>query len=260
MPDSDILEEEPGPAPALYRASMERTSGRRGEEITNADQISLLNSSIEIAVKRQSDNCMQYLDSRISKISKPTTTNSDDLTFKGEGNKVQFKFNSERSSKLSEILECLQSRNYDSVEDVIKSEISQIGQRNKIIKIADRHGWDVVKEYAIHPLVDDNDDAVKPRATINIANRRRPKPYDRSVQPNFANQGRGSLFRRQYQQTMSKTGPQQSAFQPGSCFECHLPGHFARQCPYNNRRQFIPRKPPSATITAPGVDVSQSTQ
>ena len=95
MSDSDILEDEPGPAPALCRASVERTSGRRGEEITNADQISLLNSSIEIALKRQSDNFMQYLDSRISKISKPTTTNSDDFTFKGEGNKVQFKFNSE---------------------------------------------------------------------------------------------------------------------------------------------------------------------
>ena len=161
MSDGDILEDEPGPAPVLDRASVERTSGRRGEDITNADQISLLNSSIEIALKRQSDNVMQYLDSRISKISKPTTTNSDDLTFKGEGNKVQFKFNSERSSKLSEILECLQSRKYDSAEDVIKSEISQIGQRNKIIKIADRHGWDVVKEYTIHPLADDNDDAAK---------------------------------------------------------------------------------------------------
>jgi hypothetical protein len=34
---------------------VERTSGRRGEDITNADQISLLNSSIEIALKRQSD-------------------------------------------------------------------------------------------------------------------------------------------------------------------------------------------------------------
>jgi hypothetical protein len=77
--NSDILEEEPWPAPALYRRSMERTSGRRGEEITKADQISLLNSSIEIAVKKQSDNCMQNLDSRISKISKPTTTNSDFL-------------------------------------------------------------------------------------------------------------------------------------------------------------------------------------
>lgn len=258
MLDSDILEDEPGPAPALDRASVERTSGRRGEDITNADQISLLNSSIEIALKRQSDNFMQYLDSRISKISKPTTTNSDDFTFKGEGNKVQFKFNSERSSKLSEILECLQSRNYDSAEDIFKSEISQIGQRNKIIKIADRHGWDVVKEYTIHPLADNNDDAVKLRAAINRANRRRPKPYDRSVQPNLGNQGRGSLFRRQDQPTTSKTGPQQQHFQPSSCFECHLPGHFARQCPYKNR-QFVPRKPPSATITSPGVDVSQST-
>jgi hypothetical protein len=258
MSDSDILEDEHGPAPVLDRASVERTSGRRGEEITNADQISLLNSSIEIALKRQSDNFMQYLDSRISKISKPTTTNSDDFTFKGEGNKVQFKFNSERSSKLSEILECLQSRKYDTADDIIKSEISQIGQRNKIIKIADRHGWDVVKEYTIHPLADDNDDAVKLRAAINRANRRRPKHYDRSVQPKFANQGRGSLFCRQYQPT-SKTGPQQSAFQPGSCFECHLPGHFARQCPYKNP-QFVPRKPSRATITAPGIDVSQSTQ
>jgi hypothetical protein len=52
---------------------------------------------------------------------------------------------------------------------------------------------------------------------------------------------------------MSKTGPQQSAFQPGSCFGCPLTGHFARQCPYKNRRQFIPRKPPSATITAPAL-------
>jgi hypothetical protein len=51
---------------------------------------------------------------------------------------------------------------YHLFEDIIKSEISQIGQRNKIIKIADRHGWDVVKEYTIHPLVEDNDDAVKP--------------------------------------------------------------------------------------------------
>jgi hypothetical protein len=37
----------------------------------------------------------------------------------------------------------LQSRNYDSAEDIIKSEISQIGQRNKIIKIADLHGWEI---------------------------------------------------------------------------------------------------------------------
>ena len=110
---------------------MERTSGRRGEEITKADQISLLNSSIEIAVKRQSDNCMQNLDSRISKISKPTTTNSDDLTFKGEGNKVQFKFNSERSSKLSEILECLQSRKYDSAEDVINLKYHKLVKETK---------------------------------------------------------------------------------------------------------------------------------
>ena len=74
---------------------------------------------------------MQYLDSRISKISKPTTTNSDDFTFKGEGNKVQFKFNSERSSKLSEILECLQSRNYDYAEDIINLKYHKLVKETK---------------------------------------------------------------------------------------------------------------------------------
>lgn len=83
--------------------------------------------SIEVALKRQSDNFIQYLDSRISKISKPNTTNnSDDFTFKGEGNKVQF-----RSSKLSEVLECLQSRNYVSAEDIINLKYHKLVKETK---------------------------------------------------------------------------------------------------------------------------------
>jgi len=188
--------------------------------------MSLLNSSIDVALKKQSDNFLQYLDSRISQL-KPMPLPVDDFTFKGEGNRIQFKFNSDRSAKLSEILDCVKTGKFDYVEYIIKSELVEYTQRNKVIKIADRHGWDVVKEYTIHPLADDNDDAVKLRAAINRVTRRRSMPYDRAYQPNQP--GRSS-FRRQYEQTTTKTGSQQPTFQPGSCFECHLPGHFARQC------------------------------
>ena len=66
-------------------------------------------------------------------------------------------------------------------------------ERNKIIQIADRHGWDEVNEYSI-PLADDNEDAVKLRAAINMATRKRAKPYERS-NSTFTT-GRG-FFRRQ---------------------------------------------------------------
>ena len=106
MSDSDLLEDEPSSVPAAVRNSAERAnvesgSSKRGDEISNADQISLLNSSIETALKKQSDNFMQYLDARISQISKPAQPPSDEFSFRKEGNKIQFKFNSERSAKLT---------------------------------------------------------------------------------------------------------------------------------------------------------------
>jgi hypothetical protein len=39
----------------------------------------------------------------------------------------------------------------------------------------------------------------------------------------------------------------QPTFPAGACFECHLPGHFSKQCPYKFR-QYAPRKAPSASF------------
>lgn len=215
----------------------------RRHDLTNVDQVSLLNSSIDSALKRQSDSCMQYIDSRFSQLPKPTVQPVDDFVFSREGNKIQFKLNTERSNKLSDILECFQSKDFEAAELIIKSELNEITQRNKIIKIADRHEWDVVKEYSIPPLAGDNEDAVKLRAAINRATRRRAKPYERS---NYTfTTGRGS-FRRQ--PDTSSANSNQPTFPAGACFECHLPGHFARQCPYKFR-QYAPRKAPSATVS-----------
>ena len=145
MSDSEMLADDP---PPVQNSNIERTP-RQNLELSNADQISLLNSSIESALKRQSDNFMQYLDSRIAKISKPTQFTSEDSIFTKEGNQIQFRFNSERSSKLAEVLDCIFAKNLEGAEDIIRSEIEQFVQRNKLIKIADRHGWDVVKEYIL---------------------------------------------------------------------------------------------------------------
>lgn len=57
---------------------------------------------------------------------------------------------------------------------------NELRQRNKILKIADRHGWDTVNEYLDDPLADNNDDAIKLRGAVNRAVRKRNyrgKPY-----------------------------------------------------------------------------------
>jgi hypothetical protein len=41
-------------------------------------------------------------------------------------------------------------------------------QRNKILKIADRHGWDTANEYLDDPLADNNEDTFKLRGEVEL--------------------------------------------------------------------------------------------
>ena len=85
----------------------------------------------------------------------------DDFVFQKEGNKIQQKFNTDRATRLSDMLALIQSNRCEDAEVAIRSELEEIQQRNKLIKIADRHGWDTVREYTFHPLADNNEDAAK---------------------------------------------------------------------------------------------------
>lgn len=52
-------------------------------------------------------------------------------------------------------------------------EIFTSNQRDKILKIADRHGWDTVKEYLDDPLADSVEDASTLRTAVTRTSRRR---------------------------------------------------------------------------------------
>lgn len=102
--------------------------------------------------------------------------------FKQEGTKIQFNFNFERISALQKIEVLLKYGNNEDVYALIQTEISTINQRNKILKIADRHGWDTVQEYLDDLLVDNVEDASKLRSAVIRTFRKRTysnKPYSR---------------------------------------------------------------------------------
>ena len=75
----------------------------------------------------------------------------------------------------------MRSSKTDDIYSLIKKEMDTIKERHKILKIADRYGWDTANEYLDDPLADSVEDATKLRADIGRANiqRNTPKPYSR---------------------------------------------------------------------------------
>ena len=216
------------------------------KDISNTDRVSFISAAVNSALNKQRELFIGELD---SKLGQPTRT-VDDFVFQKEGNKIQRKFNTDSSTRLSDILTLVQSNRCEDAEVAIRSELEEIQQRNKLIKIADRHGWDTVREYTLHPLADNDEDAAKIRSAIARASRKRwsAKPYERRSPPISTATGTG---RGQNQPFRSKQGVNNDNnnnlyFVRGSCFICHLPGHFAKHCPYANRRSTT-RRTPSAT-------------
>jgi len=118
---------------------------RNRGEFRNSDQMSLMNTVIDRALVRQRKFLIDHIDSKLDTVTRPVPAIVEEFDFRQEGNKIQHKFNSQRSDKLSEVLRVIQSGHNEDAEDVVKSEISEIRQRNKLIKIADRHGWETVR-------------------------------------------------------------------------------------------------------------------
>ena len=103
----------------------------------------------------------------------------------------------------------------------------EIRQRNKLIKISDRHGWDTIREYTLHPLADDNEDASKLRTAIARVSRKRnvSKPYDRKP-PTQPNQGYGGFAVVKTLFFVQKSN--QKTIQPHYLHQVHI---FSATCP-----------------------------
>lgn len=196
----------------------------------------------------------------------------DHFDFKQEGLRIQFNFNCDRIEKLSELESNLDCGNFEAAQGLIKEERQKFVNRNKLLKIADTHGWDTVKEYSVDPLADDNEDASKLRAAINRARiSRRSKPYFTPLQgfrPPFNSSQASVQFSRNVQPFLAaparaggplqaeNAGDNSTRFSQGpTCFSCHLPGHFSRDCPYRYRQvlpqqQFCNQQPAASTASS----------
>ena len=105
------------------------------------------------------------------------------ISFKFQGNKKQFYFNSDLAEKVHAASTALGKRKLEAVRGYLEELDSDIKKRNKLIRLADKSaaGWDLVNEYLSDELASGSEDEkrirrAEQRALLKIVNNRKGSP------------------------------------------------------------------------------------
>jgi len=220
------------------------------------DAVALFSSKLDIALDKQKRDIFKEIENRIKPPAIESTSKSTPK-FRFEGNQKQFDFNIDVLGDISHALDYIKRGSVSSAIKHLDNATESFNKRNKILRIADKYGWDTVEEYIDDPITDGTDDAAKLRqAEYRAKNKRNYKarataePYPRNVdkqQEHFFRES-GTLFGKQiskpgnighgaarvYSSSEYYGGSQQK---PGEsrCYYCNEVGHWAYACPRKAR-------------------------
>ncbi|XP_020908560.1 uncharacterized protein LOC110246549 [Exaiptasia diaphana] len=168
--------------------------------------------------------------------------NDGDFEWKKKGNKRQFEFNQSVEEQLEGIAV---SGTLLEARTIAEKGLSLINDRNKLIRIADKHGWDAANNYVCDPLAKDDADDKKIRKAVKEAERSREKSKkEREAKSRRVSRARAYAFPSygssgRFGQTIPSAVESPSRVVIGSndkklsqprCFRCNKAGHFSRDC------------------------------
>lgn len=106
------------------------------EQFDATDAVRLFNRRIESALEKQRVAIVSEIHEKFQ------SKSSESCVLRAEGNRIQFSFNEEMLRSLELIERKLMIDDINEALDIIQKEKESLRQRNKILRIADKHGWD----------------------------------------------------------------------------------------------------------------------
>ncbi|XP_062581176.1 uncharacterized protein LOC134242979 [Saccostrea cucullata] len=221
----------------------------RNADLSNVEAHQLFAYKLDSALAENKKTILQELDSRTA-----STLPDKNLDFKLAHHKERFLFLSELQSNFESIHKFVERGEFSGIEKLITDSVSKIKEQKKVIRIADKYGWDVAREYKDDPITDNSEDNQRLRQAEQRAKRKR---FDNSNYNNYNNPFRSYRSKFQpsrfspYQRNFNSIGAQPSLFkvQPDQCLYCNAFGHWSVNCPLKRRTQGISK--PTATQTTP---------
>lgn len=226
-----------------YRRSRERNSDRnepeRRERRSNEQDENMPSWARSLIQDQQ--KALADLRSEIRSLKrKRDDKENDEFEWKKKGNKRQYEFNKSVEEQLDSIATAntlLEARTY------AEKGLSILSERQKLIKIADKHGWDTVNNYVSDPLAKDEADDKKLRKAVKEAEKSREKTK-REKEAKSRRSARSRLFTsNQSPFSSNRLGPLPSEtssrvvlpndgkkYSQPRCFKCSKIGHMARDC------------------------------
>lgn len=227
-------------------------SDRGSTRFSPEDALAMFSRQLDSALGRHKKELFDEIDIKIgASQSKEKSTHVHQQKFKFEGNSRQHEFNSERLDEIEKVRSFIERGSASAALKVLDKTEKSIKERNKMIRIADKYGWDVVEEFMDDPLTDNAEEATRlKQAEYRAKTKRKEKasqnnrfiPYTKPTE-----KAATDLFRRPsgtYQEESPKGKPYSSDRNVYSsseyfggrkgetrCYYCNAEGHWAYQCP-----------------------------
>ena len=162
----------------------------------------------------------------------------DDVFFKNKSIKAQHKSTTELKDIVDKAIAQLERKEVDKAAESLEIGKKLILDRLKILRIADKFGWSVVKRYRLDDIVDDAADEKKLKEAIKEFRAEKNDKND-----NFRNRYRDNRsYSPRREDSRSKRGDRRGGRRVPRCYKCQKLGHKAPDCYSNKKSGSYPNK------------------